>query len=232
MNKNQQNSGSFLCSWSGGKDSYFAFYKAVQQGYKPKVLLNTLNEFGDRSRSHGIPKELLIEQAKSVGVPIEFVETTWETYEERYIAKLKELREKYDFTHTVFGDIDIESHRAWEEKVSDAAGVKAILPLWQGNREELVREMIKVGIKSLVVSCRKELSDSILGKEIDNDLLGKFKKIGIDACGENGEYHTFVTDGPLNGTTIVAQLGSVKTHNTYAFLDLQQQSFQHKNKAV
>lgn len=226
MKSNQQNSGSFLCSWSGGKDSYFAFYKAVQQGYKPKVLLNTLNEYGDKSRSHGIPRELLEQQAKAVGLPIEFIETTWEAYEERYIEKLKELREKYEFTHAVFGDIDIESHRAWEEKVANAANVKAVLPLWQGNRKELVEGMITAGIKTMIVSCRKELADSLLGEVIDGSLIKKFEELGIDACGENGEYHTFVIDGPLNGTTIAVDTGSVKTHNTYAFLDLHRTTFQ------
>ncbi|MHA7099934.1 Dph6-related ATP pyrophosphatase [Roseivirga pacifica] len=226
MKSNQQNSGSFLCSWSGGKDSYFAFYRAVQQGYKPKVLLNTLNEYGDKSRSHGIPRELLEQQAKAVGLPIEFIETTWETYEERYIAKLKELREKYAFTHAVFGDIDIESHRAWEEKVANAANVKAVLPLWQGDRKELVEGMITAGIKTMIVSCRKELADSLLGEVIDGSLIKKFEELGIDACGENGEYHTFVLDGPLNGTTIAVDTGSVKTHNTYAFLDLHRTTFQ------
>ncbi|WP_268123098.1 diphthine--ammonia ligase [Roseivirga pacifica] len=226
MKSNQQNSGSFLCSWSGGKDSYFAFYKAVQEGYKPKVLLNTLNEYGDKSRSHGIPKELLEQQAKAVGLPIEFIETTWETYEERYIAKLKELREKYAFTHAVFGDIDIESHRAWEEKVANAANVKAVLPLWQGDRKELVEGMITAGIKTIIVSCCKELADSLLGEVIDGSLIKKFEELGIDACGENGEYHTFVLDGPLNGTTIAVDTGSVKTHNTYAFLDLHRTTFQ------
>ncbi|WP_422007484.1 diphthine--ammonia ligase [Roseivirga pacifica] len=226
MKSNQQNSGSFLCSWSGGKDSYFAFYRAVQQGYKPKVLLNTLNEYGDKSRSHGIPRGLLEQQAKAVGLPIEFIETTWETYEERYIAKLKELREKYAFTHAVFGDIDIESHRAWEEKVANAANVKAVLPLWQGDRKELVEGMITAGIKTMIVSCRKELADSLLGEVIDGSLIKKFEELGIDACGENGEYHTFVLDGPLNGTTIAVDTGSVKTHNTYAFLDLHRTTFQ------
>ncbi|WP_422355635.1 diphthine--ammonia ligase [Roseivirga pacifica] len=226
MKSNKQNSGSFLCSWSGGKDSYFAFYRAVQQGYKPKVLLNTLNEYGDKSRSHGIPRELLVQQAKAVGLPIEFIETTWETYEERYIVKLKELREKYEFTHAVFGDIDIESHRAWEEKVANAANVKAVLPLWQGDRKELVERMITAGIKTIIVSCRKELADSLLGEVIDGSLIKKFEELGIDACGENGEYHTFVLDGPLNGTTIAVDTGSVKTHNTYAFLDLHRTTFQ------
>ena len=209
----------FLCSWSGGKDSYFAFYRALQQGLKPAVLLNTLNEFGERSRSHGIPKELLQQQAESVGLPIEFIQTTWANYEANYIEKLKELKAKYAFSHTVFGDIDIESHRAWEEKVSAAAGVKAVLPIWQENRRTLVEAMIDAGMQCLIVSCRKELADAIIGKIITRELLTEFEELGIDPCGENGEYHTFVVNGPLQQFPSTVRFSGYSVHNTYAFLN-------------
>lgn len=219
--KNQNlESCSFLCSWSGGKDSYFAFYMAKQQGLKSAVLLNTLNEFGDRSRSHGIPKKLLKEQAEMVGLPIEFIETTWASYEEKYIEKLIELKEKYAFTHTVFGDIDIESHRTWEEKVSGAARVEAVLPIWQNDRIYLVESMIDAGMKCLIVSCRAELADSIMGKIITKNLMKVFDDLGIDACGENGEYHTFVIDGPLHSQPNRVAIEGVETHNGYAFANL------------
>ena len=145
----------FLCSWSGGKDSCYAFYKAIQSGYQPTVLLNVMNEYGDCSRSHGISKEVLLAQAETIGVPIHFFNSTWADYEENYIKHLKNLTKNYKITHTVFGDIDIDSHRAWEEKVSTAAGVKAILPLWQQNRKLLVLEMIANGIEAIIVSCLK-----------------------------------------------------------------------------
>jgi len=114
----------FLCSWSGGKDSCYAFYKATQLRYIPTVLLNVMNEYGDRSRSHGIPKEILLAQGEAIGIPIHFFNSTWADYEVNYIKHLKDLVARYDLSHAVFGDIDIGSHRAWEEKVSAAAQVE------------------------------------------------------------------------------------------------------------
>lgn len=209
----------FLCSWSGGKDSYFAFYLALQQGLRPAVLLNTLNEFGDRSRSHGIPKQLLQEQARLVGLPIEFIETTWASYEEKYVEKLVQLKRKYAFTQAVFGDIDIDAHRAWEEKVSEAAAVEAVLPIWQMDRKHLVVSMIDVGMKCLIVSCRRELADSILGKVITRDLLRELENLGIDVCGENGEYHTLVTDGPLHKWPLKVKAEGWQNHGDYSFVN-------------
>lgn len=210
----------FLCSWSGGKDSYFAFCQAVQTGAVPRVLFNVMNEHGDRSRSHGIPREVLIEQAACLDLPIEFIESTWSEYEQRFIAKLKGLKAAYDFTHAVYGDIDIQSHRDWEEKVSTAAGLKAVLPLWQGDRLSLVHDMIDFDIRALIVSCRAEYADQILGKYIDNSLIAVFEELGIDACGENGEYHTLVVDGPAHKKPLKIKTGKSVTHGHYSFLEL------------
>ena len=132
----------FLCSWSGGKDSCYAFYKAIKLGYKPTVLLNVMNEFGDRSRSHGITKPILKAQAEALNLPIHFFSSSWTDYEAKYIKNLKQLTKNYPITHAVFGDIDIESHRAWEEKVSKSAELEAVLPLWQQSRKQLVLDMI------------------------------------------------------------------------------------------
>lgn len=210
----------FLCSWSGGKDSYFAFYQAIQNGADPKVLLNVMNEHGDRSRSHGIPKEVLLAQAACLELPIEFIESTWSEYEVHFIAKLKELRAAYAFSHAVYGDIDIQSHRDWEEKVSNAAKLTAVLPLWQGKRLELVYNMIDSGIKALIVSCKAEYADLILGKYIDKNLVAVFQLLDIDACGENGEYHTLVVDGPLHKKPLTIKPGNAVTHGDYSFLEL------------
>lgn len=179
-----------------------------------------MNEHGDRSRSHGIPREVLLEQAKCLELPIEFIESTWSEYEQRFIAKLKALKSDYDFTHAVYGDIDIQSHRDWEEKVSKAAGIEAVLPLWQGDRLNLVHDMIDHGIKALIVSCKAELADHILGKYIDKSLIGVFHILGIDACGENGEYHTLVVDGPEHKTILEIKAGRQVTHGHYSFLEL------------
>ncbi|KYG83398.1 Dph6-related ATP pyrophosphatase [Roseivirga echinicomitans] len=211
---------SFLCSWSGGKDSYLAFYRALQREAKPTVLFNVMNELGDKSRSHGIPREVLMAQAECIGLPIEFIESTWEDYEVNYIEKLNQLKTEYQFSHTVFGDIDIQSHRDWEEKVSEAAGLKALLPLWQEDREALVFEMLELGVKALVVSCRTEFAPNILGKVIDEELIQVFQNLEIDICGENGEYHTLVIDGPAHKKPLLIDSFEIQSNKGYSFLDI------------
>lgn len=212
--------GSFLCSWSGGKDSYYAFCKAVDSGLQPRVLFNALNEFGDKSRSHGIPKEVLLAQADCLNLPIDFITTSWADYEASFISKLNSLRLEHNFSHAIYGDIDIESHREWEEKVSKAALLVPVLPLWQQDRVTLVREMIQLGIKAIIVSCREEIAEHILGKVIDEELIQTFRDLGIDECGENGEYHTLVVDGPQHKKALEVKLGKVDKHKNYSFIEL------------
>jgi len=124
------NNGSILCSWSGGKDSCFALMQAIHQGYSPKILLNVLNEEGKISRSHGIPASLLRAQADAAGLPIHLISSNWQEYETHFVNALLQLKETYQLSHAVFGDIDLQAHREWEEKVCTAAGLTAVLPLW------------------------------------------------------------------------------------------------------
>lgn len=210
----------FLCSWSGGKDSCYAYFKASQMGYKPTVLLNVMNEYGDRSRSHGIPKEVMEAQAEALGIPIHFFSSTWTDYESKYIKHLKLLVDDYPLTHAVFGDIDIESHRAWEEKVSNAANLEAVLPLWQGNRKALVIEMIETGIEAMIVSCNQDLGPEFLGRFIDRSIINEFESIGVDACGENGEFHTLVVNAPFFKNRISVEIKEKVMSSNYNFAEL------------
>lgn len=210
----------FLCSWSGGKDSCFAFYKATLQGFKPTVLLNVMNEFGDRSRSHGIPKAVLQAQANALELPIHFFSSTWGDYEKKYIENLKTITKNYPITHSVFGDIDIESHRAWEEKVSKAADLEAVLPLWQGDRKQLVLDMIDAGIEAIIVSCNQELGADFLGRTIDAELVETLENTGVDACGENGEFHTLVVNAPFFKNRIEVEIEGKATSSNYNFANL------------
>jgi uncharacterized protein (TIGR00290 family) len=212
-----------MCSWSGGKDSSYAFFKALQLGYKPAVLLNVMNEYGDRSRSHGITKPLLQAQADAISLPIHFFNSSWSDYEKNYIDNLNDLTKKYDISHAVFGDIDIESHRAWEEKVSGAANLKAVLPLWQGHRKQLVLDMIEAGFEAIIVSCNQELGPDFLGNTIDENVIKTFESLGVDACGENGEYHTLVVNAPFfkNRINVVVKDKQVSSNYNFAELVLQ-----------
>ncbi|WP_299607199.1 diphthine--ammonia ligase [uncultured Aquimarina sp.] len=212
---------SFLCSWSGGKDSCYAMHMAIKDGYSPSVLLNVLNEYGDRSRSHGIPKKILKAQANAMSLPIHFFESSWGDYERLYIENLQSLAEKYSLQSAIFGDIDIESHRQWEEKVSNAANLKAILPIWQQPRKQLVLDMIAYGIEAIIVSCNNDLGSDYLGRAIDKELIQDLESLGVDACGENGEYHTLVVNAPLFKEKLNVQVVEKETSSNYNFAKLE-----------
>ena len=132
MNKN------LLCSWSGGKDSCFALMQTITKGYTPKILLNVMNEEGIISRSHGIPKQILEAQAAAMQLPIYLINSSWNEYEKQFTNALIQLQNEYQLNYAVFGDIDLQAHRDWEEKVCRNASLQAILPLWQQNRKTLV----------------------------------------------------------------------------------------------
>ena len=210
-----------LCSWSGGKDSCFALIQAMNDGYVPKVLLNVLNEEGRISRSHGIPSPILMAQAESVGFPIQMISSSWEEYEKHFTAALVELKEKYDLSHAVFGDIDLQAHRDWEEKVSGHAGLTAVLPLWKQSRRELVMKMLGSGIETMIVSCNETMGERFIGRVITPQLIDEIESLGIDACGENGEYHTLVTNCPLFKYPISVSVKEKLKHGNYWFARLE-----------
>lgn len=207
-----------ICSWSGGKDSCFALMQAIQQGHKLKVIFNMMNENNKISRSHGITRLILEQQAKALAVELVTMAGTWNTYEENYIKMLQQIKSQFAVEGIVFGDIDIEQHKEWEEKVSLTAELKPLLPLWKHNRKALVYQMIDSGIKCIITSCNEHLGKSFLGREITKSLVDEFERLDVDACGENGEYHTLVTNCPLFSKPIELPSYSKKSNNGYNFI--------------
>lgn len=207
-----------LSSWSGGKDSCYAFIKEIEKGNTPIALLNVMNENGKISRSHGISLSILKQQANAMNLALETCQASWEDYEKTFIKKLTEVKNRHQLDAVVFGDIDIESHKAWEEKVCKAAALQPILPLWQGNRKQLVIDMMNQGIKAIIVSCNTTLGKAFLGREIDLELLDDLEALGIDCCGENGEYHTLVVDCPLFEHAIELPKYHTVQHENYCFI--------------
>ncbi|MET0392712.1 MAG: diphthine--ammonia ligase [Chitinophagaceae bacterium] len=206
-----------LCSWSGGKDSCFALIKAKEAGYTPQVLLNVLNEEGKISRSHGIPATILQQQAAAAGLPIHLISSSWQEYEQHFTNALRGLKEQYRLTHAVFGDIDLQPHRDWEEKVCANAGLTAVLPLWQQDRRLLVNQMLDAGIETMIVSCNETMGERFIGRIITPALVDELEALGVDACGENGEYHTLVLDCPLFSSPVRASVAAVLKHEHYWF---------------
>jgi diphthine-ammonia ligase len=181
-------------SWSGGKECALATYKAIRQGHEVLYLLNFISEDGERSRSHGTKASVLALQAEAIGIPLIQVKTSWEDYEDNFKKAVRELRGK-GIEGGVFGDIDLEEHREWVERVCSEVGIKAFLPLWEINAEKLIEEFLKLKFKAIIVATR--LDEAFLGKVLDKNLIGQISKLGSHPCGENGEYHTFVTNGPI-----------------------------------
>ncbi len=183
-----------LVSWSGGKDCALAAYKAMSQGHQVSYLVNFISEDGERSRSHGIRREVIALQAKAIGIPLIQVKTSWEEYEENFKQAIRELKNK-GVEGGVFGDIDIEEHRQWVERVCGELGIKPLLPLWQTDPGELLSEFLRPGFKAIVVATK--LDQNLLGRGLDKSLLTEIQGLGAHPFGEYGEYHTFVTDGPI-----------------------------------
>lgn len=216
----QSNVMSTLCSWSGGKDSCFALMKAVQDGHVPKVLVNVLTEEGTISRSHGLSSTILKAQADSIGVPIHFISSTWEEYEGKFVAALQQMKKVYHLEYAVFGDIDLQPHLEWEEMVCAKAGLIPVLPLWKQDRRELVEEMLRSGIETMIVSCNETMGERFLGRIIDEELIDELDALGIDACGENGEYHTVVLNCPLFKDRINVVTNNRTNNDKYWFTEL------------
>lgn len=186
---------STLCSFSGGKDSCLALWRAIQQGYDLRTLLVMFDESGERSRSHAIPLPLMERQAQALGLDLLVRNASWQAYEAVFIEALRQLRASGHDT-AVFGDIDLQAHRDWEEKVCAAAGITPVLPLWLNDRRQLADEVLAAGFSAVIVCTdSRYLSDEFCGRKYDRQFIEDLPP-GVDACGENGEFHTFVYDGP------------------------------------
>jgi len=185
------------CSWSGGKDSCLALHRALAAGGKLTCLLTMFTEDGERSRSHGLPRSVLEAQAAAIGVPLLTASATWDEYEAAFVKLLHAAKARGPTT-AVFGDIDIPRHREWEENVCRQAGLAAALPLWQHDRLGLLDEWWAAGFEARIIVAREGLVDrSYLGRVLDRATARELAAAGVDACGENGEFHTVVTAGPL-----------------------------------
>jgi diphthine-ammonia ligase len=210
----------FFCSWSGGKDSCLALYRARKAGYPCVSLFTMIDETGKYSRSHGLLSEALQAQAAAMGIPLRTVAAAWDDYEVRFKDQAAHFRNE-NILHGVFGDIDLEPHREWVERVCRESGISAHLPLWKGSRRDLVLEFIGAGFKAIIVVVNTgKMPDRFLGRSIDTALIDELEAIGVDACGENGEFHTFVFDGPLFKKRLPFTTGDVIEKEGYAFLPI------------
>jgi diphthine-ammonia ligase len=187
-----------FASWSGGKDSCLACYRAIKNGIKVRYLFNMISEDGHRSRSHGLAARWLQMQAEAMGIKLIQQPTKDSEYETNFKKAVLALK-KEGITEGVFGDIDFNAHREWIDRVCSDVGVTAHLPLWEENQKKLFQEFIELGFEAVVVTTRADvLGEEWLGRKLDADFLADLAGLeNVTPCGEAGEYHTLVIDGPL-----------------------------------
>lgn len=210
----------FVASYSGGKDSSLALYKAMQYG-KAIGLIVMLEEQGEKSRSHGMPSEIIQAQADAIGLPIFAAASNWADYEQNFINLLENASDAGAET-LVTGDLDVVGHADWNEQVTQKAGLSLCMPLWDVGRKEAVDELIQLGFKTMVVTVNTSLgmNEDDLGRIMTTEYVNELIQRGIDPCGESGEFHTTVLDGPLFKLPIEVQQHPILRHNEYAFLPL------------
>jgi uncharacterized protein (TIGR00290 family) len=188
---------SYISSWSGGKDSCFAAYLALGQGYKISHLVNFISQEFKRVSFHGTEARLIQLQSQAIGIPLLQKLTTWESYEQEFKEAVRSLLPK-GIKGMVFGDIYLDEHREWVERVCGELGIEAIEPLWNKDTEEVFTGFVDAGFEAIIVSTSDELIDKgWVGQRLDRKFLSYLKTRNVDLCGENGEYHTLVVNGPL-----------------------------------
>ena len=211
-----------FASWSGGKDCCLALHRATVSGMDVRYLANTVTEDGQRSCSHGIAAAVIRRQAEALGIPIVQQPTKGDNYEAQFVKMLKVFKAE-GIDGGVFGDIDFNPHRAWIERVCGAAGITPHLPLWLEDQTKLMEEFIATGYIAVVVAVKAELlGEEVLGRRIDRDFLAYIAGLdkGITPCGEAGEFHTLVIDGPLFKKRLEITASRKETRGDHHFLEI------------
>jgi len=212
-------------SWSGGKDSSLALYEVQKnENYEVVALFSTITKDYDRVTMHGVRRVLLEEQARAIGIPVHEVFIPKNVSNEEYNSIMeKEMIEakKNGISSVVFGDIFLEDVRKYREENLSKVSMKGIFPLWKRNSREIVMNFIKLGFKAIVVCVDSNALDKkFIGRIIDEKFLEELPE-KVDPAGENGEYHTFVYDGPIFKKKVKFNEGEIVfRENRFYYLDL------------
>jgi uncharacterized protein (TIGR00290 family) len=199
-------------NWSGGKDSGFCLFKAKQQGISIDALVTSVNQQHDRVSMHGVRRSLLELQAASIQLPLYTIELPEQPDMTAYEAAMRHtcfsLKQK-GFTHSVFGDIFLEDLRAYRETQLAREELHGLFPIWKTDSRQLIDEFISLGFKAVIVCVNSAfLSKTFCGRLIDESFMDDLPP-HVDPCGENGEYHSFVFDGPIFSQPIPFSLGEI-----------------------
>lgn len=209
-------------NWSGGKDSAFALYHILQQKeYDIKYLVTTVNTDHQRISMHGVRKELLLIQAERIGIPLKIVELPSDTDMATYDAIMKKAMDEMvaeGITYSIFGDIFLEDLKNYREQRLAEVGLKGVFPLWKKDTTLLINDFIGLDFKTITSTVNSKLLDeSFAGRVIDKSFIDDLPP-NVDPCGENGEFHTFVYEGPIFSSPIEIETGE-KVFRTYSKVD-------------
>ena len=217
---------SYLASWSGGKDGAFACWEALRQGCAVTHLVNFVDERSARVRFHGTEARLIHLQAEAAGLTLVQRPTAADDYEPAFKRTVRELL-PLGVEGMVFGDLYVDEHREWVERVCGELGIKALEPLWGKDPERHARDVLDAGFTAVVVAADARFVDAEwVGRPLDHAFLDYLRARGADPCGERGEYHTFVTAGPLFAGRLVLTRRGVVQRDGYWFLDVRKCSLE------
>jgi uncharacterized protein (TIGR00290 family) len=213
-----------LFCWSGGKDSAMALHALLAAGNcRITALLTTITEQYDRISMHGVRRTLLERQAESIGLPLHPILIPPQCVNVTYEQRMKEALAQHlaqGVRHVAFGDIFLEDLRVYREKNLAQVGMTAIFPIWKRDTRELAREFVSMGFRAIAVCVDPRVLDiSFAGRELDPSFFADLP-LGVDPCGENGEFHTFVFDGPIFKSPIAVQVGEKVIRDGFCFCDL------------
>jgi uncharacterized protein (TIGR00290 family) len=214
---------SFALAWSGGKDSALALWTLRRRLLEPVALITTVTETYERVSMHGVRRELLARQAAALGIPLEEVVIPPNCVDEVYDARMSEAWAAAPLSAVeavAFGDLFLEDVRAYREERLAAAGKRGLFPLWGQDTAELAGEFVAAGFEATLVCVDPRALDAdFCGRRYDKSLLADLPP-GIDPCGENGEFHTFVSAGPIFTEPIACERDGIVERGGFVFCDL------------
>ncbi len=213
-----------LFCWSGGKDSAMALHALQsERDYRVTALLTTIAEEYDRISMHGVRRMLLERQAASIGLPLHAILIPPHCMNATYEARMKEVLSKHvarGVRHVAFGDIFLEDLRAYRERNLAQLKLEALFPIWKRDTRQLARDFVRLGFRAVAVCVDpRVLPASFAGRMLDESFFADLPP-GVDPCGENGEFHTFVFDGPNFRERVQLQIGDKVTRDGFCFCDL------------
>lgn len=208
----------YIASWSGGKDSCLACYLAIKKGINVSHLLH----FDRPNNLHGVDPKMIRLQTELAGIPMVQRAVDSADFEREFKQTVGGLA-KNGIKGMIFGDIYLEPHKEWVDRTCRELGIEAVEPLWGLKTENIIQDFIRLGFETIVASGDQKLIEKrFIGRKMDQEFIDYLKSRNLDVCGESGEFHTFVTGGPLFNGRIEIKSSGVTNRDGFWFLDVKE----------